>query len=91
MRKERPKAMLKGISPPAIHEGGHADFLKATRSDERLRQEQVKLRRRLVRFCNPRGIVGDFLVFRRKRRLLRKLRVRFGVPYAVFVKPSSMA
>ena len=81
----RPIAPRDATTMPGIHEGGHSDYLKVTQSDRRFREEKAKLRRRLGRFCNPRGIVGDFLVFRRRRQLVRRLRFRFEVPYSLFI------
>jgi hypothetical protein len=69
---------------PKVHEGGHADFLKVTDCDQKLRKETAKLQRRIGRFCRPRGMIGDLILFRRKRQLIRRLRERFELPYAMF-------
>ena len=54
----------------------------------RLRAEEMKLGRRIDRFCDPKGILGYLALAVRRRRLIRALRVRFEVPYAMFATQS---
>jgi len=54
----------------------------------RLRAEENKLARRIDRFCHPQGMFGYFGLVVRRRRLIRALRTRFEVPYAMFVAQS---
>lgn len=68
-----------------IHAGGHSDFLKVCHSNQRLREQKARLRRRLANLCHPRGLIGGFLVFRRRLKLDRKLHARFELPYAMFI------
>jgi hypothetical protein len=69
----------------AVHEGGHSDFIEANCSRQKLRWEELKLSRRLGRFCKARGIIGDLRVFFRRRKLLARLRRRFEIPHALFL------
>jgi hypothetical protein len=50
-----------------------------------LRAEEAKLQRRIEVFCQPKNLLGYLVIVFRRRRLLRKLRARFEVPYAMFV------
>ena len=69
----------------SIHAGGREDFIKASRANEKLRQEEIKLTRRIRRFCHARGFIGDMIVYFRKRKLLAVLRRRAGRYDSVFV------
>ena len=55
----------------------------------RLRAEEMKLARRIKRFCAPKGILGYLVLALKRRRLIRVLRLRFEVPYAMFAAQSS--
>jgi hypothetical protein len=50
----------------------------------RLRAEEAKLQRRIEVRCHPKNLLGSLIIALRQRRLLRKLRERFEVPYAMF-------
>ena len=67
-----------------VHAGGWNDYLDAS-ARERLRVEEAKLQRRLDSRCRPKGLLGHFALVSRRRRLIRKLRARFEVPYAMFL------
>jgi len=54
----------------------------------RLRAEEMKIGRRIDRFCDPKGMLGYLALAVRRRRLIRSLRVRFDVPYAMFAAQS---
>lgn len=82
----KPSANLNDPRSLAVHEGGHSDFMKANCSHQKLRWEQLKLSRRLGRFCKARGFIGDVRVFLRRRKLLALLRRRFEVPDALFLE-----
>jgi hypothetical protein len=77
-------------NPPAlgVHEGGHSDFMEANFSRQKLRWEEMKLSRRLGRFCKAKGFIGDVRIFLRRRKLLARLRRRFEVPHALFLAGS---
>ncbi len=44
----------------------------------------MKLARRINRICAPKGMRGYLALAVRRRRLIRALRLRFEVPYAIF-------
>jgi hypothetical protein len=67
-----------------VHAGGRDDYMDAS-TGERLRAEETKLHRRIESLCRPMGLLGYFTLVSRRRRLIRKLRARFEVPYAVFL------
>lgn len=67
-----------------VHADGRDDYMDAS-AGARLRAEETKLQRRIESHCRPRNLLGCFSIFVRRRRLLRKLRTRFEVPYAMFV------
>ena len=50
-----------------------------------LRAEETKLTKRIKSFCQPKSIMGYFALLVRRRRLIRKLRKRFELPYAMFL------
>jgi hypothetical protein len=77
--------LLKNPRALAVHEGGHADFMEANFSRQKLRWEEMKLSRRLGRFCKAKGFIGDVRIFLRRRKLLARLRRRFEVPHALFL------
>jgi hypothetical protein len=77
--------LLKNPRALAVHEGGHADFIEANCSRQKLRWEELKLSGRLGRFCKARGFIGDLRVFFRRRKLLARLRRRFELPHALFL------
>ena len=66
-----------------VHAGGQDDYMKNT--GPRLRTEEAKLQRRIDILCSPKGALGYFGIVLRRRRLLRMLRARFEVPYAMFL------
>ena len=67
-----------------VHADGRDDYMVAS-AGARLRAEEAKLQRRIESHCRSRNLLGCFSIFVRRRRLLRKLRARFEVPYAMFV------
>ena len=67
-----------------IHAGGWDDYLDAS-ARERLCVEEAKLQRRIDSHCRPKGLLGHLALVSRRRRLIRKLRTRFEVPYAMFL------
>jgi hypothetical protein len=54
-------------------------------NEPRLRSEEAKLQRRIDCFCSPKGLLSYFALALRRRRLLRKIRARLDVPYAMFL------
>ena len=70
-----------------VHAEGRTDYMNASGA-ARLRAEEMKLERRIDRFCFPKGILGYFALVVRRRRLIRALRARFEAPYAMFVAQS---
>ncbi|HVJ44787.1 MAG TPA: hypothetical protein VM511_00265 [Luteolibacter sp.] len=69
---------------PGFHERGRADYLKG-KDVEELRAEEKRLRRRIVRLCRPKGILGHFALAYGKWRLVWKLRARFDGRDAMFL------
>lgn len=75
------------ISPACgVHANGHDDYM-----DARLHAEEEKLQKRIESRCRPRNLIGRFSIFLRRRRLLKKLRNRFEVPYAMFATENRIA
>ncbi len=52
---------------------------------ERLRAEEEKLHRRIESLCCSKGLLAHFALVSRRWRLIRELRARFEVPYAMFL------
>jgi hypothetical protein len=67
-----------------VHAGGRDDYMDASARD-RLCAQEAKLHRRIESLCHPKGLLGHFALVSRRRRLIRKLRARFEVPYAMFL------
>jgi hypothetical protein len=67
-----------------VHAGGRDDYMDAS-ARERLHAEETRLHRRIESLCRPKGLIGHFVLVSRRRRLIRKLRARFEVPYAMFL------
>jgi hypothetical protein len=67
-----------------LHAGGRNEYMD-TSAGERLCVEEAKLERRIESLCRPKGLLGHLAVVLRRRRLLRTLRARFEVPYAMFL------
>jgi len=57
----------------------------------KLHAEEIKLQRRIDNFCTPRGVLGRCDLVIRRWRLLKKLRARFEVPYAMFFTQRNVA
>jgi hypothetical protein len=71
-----------------FHERGHSDYLEAGCSYQKLLWEELKLRRRLKRFCKAGGFIGNIRVFFRRRKLLARLCRRFEISQALFLSDS---
>ena len=56
-----------------------------TNARARLRAEEAKLQRRIEVSCCPKNLLRYLFIAFRRRRLLRKLRARFEVPYSMFL------
>lgn len=54
-------------------------------ASDRLRAEEAKLHRRIESLCRPKGLLGHLALVSRRRRLIRELKARFEVPYAMFL------
>ena len=67
-----------------VHAGGRDDYMDAS-AHQKLRTEEAKLHRRIESLCRPKGLLAHFALVFRRRRLIRKLRARFEVPYAMFL------
>ena len=72
-----------------VHAGGRDDYANASAAS-RLHIEEAKLERRIESWCSPNNLRGFISVALRRRKLLRKLKVRFEVPYAMFVSEGRM-
>lgn len=66
-----------------IHAEGRDDYMVIV--GPRLHAEESKLQRRINHFCSPKGFLEHFALVLGRRRLRRKLRVRFAVPHAMFL------
>ena len=82
------KTNLRGSLGLGIHAGGRADYREAC-AESRLRSEEAKLERRIECFCHPTNLSGFIFLALNKQRLLRELKARFEVPYAMFVSDGS--
>ena len=83
------KTNFRGSTGLGIHAGGRADYREAC-AESRLHNEEAKLERRIEYFCHPANVSGYIFLAVNKRRLLRKLKARFDVPYAMFVSDGSV-
>lgn len=83
MRKPAAPAARQSVSP-SIHAGGRSDYIKACDAAEKLRCEELKLRRRIRGWCRARGFIGDMIVLFRKHKLLARLRRRHAFEDSVF-------
>lgn len=68
-----------------FHAGGHDAYHRAAGTGDRMNREEAKLYRRIKLSCKPRGILGNFILILRRRRLVLKLRRRFRKPQALFI------
>ncbi len=68
-----------------FHADGHEDYLNAASTEAGLHFEKAKLHRRIKNLCHPRHLLGHFILFSRRRRLLSQIHKRFKVPYALFL------
>ena len=89
--RENPQAMKNHSNPTkqaapvsGIHAGGCDAYHRAAGTDDRMIRDETKLYRRIELRCRPRGILGEFVLLLRRRRLVLKLRRRFRKPQALF-------
>ena len=68
-----------------FHAGGHDAHHRAVGTGDRMNREEAKLYRRIKLSCKPQGILGDFILILRRRRLVLKLQRRFRKPQALFI------
>ena len=66
-----------------VHADGRLDYMNVSGA-ARLRAEEMKLARRIDRFCDTKSITGYFVLVVRRRRMVNGLRIRFEVHYAMF-------
>ena len=83
--KDQSNATKQTAPVSGFHAGGHDAYHRAVGTGDRMNREEAKLYRRIKLSCKPRGILGDFILILRRRRLVLKLRRRFRKPQALFI------
>ena len=78
------KSSKRSIYGSGVHAGGCGDFEGASKRSTLYRQA-AKLERRIASQCHPESAWGYLLLILRKRLLLRKIKNRLRVPYAMFL------
>ena len=67
------KSTAATLSVP-FHADGHRDFMKAAGIPEIARREEIRLRRRLRRWCRAKSPVGALRIWMFRRRMICQLR-----------------
>jgi hypothetical protein len=84
--KNRTNATKQAAPVSGFHAVGRVAYHRAANTGERLKREEAKLHRRIKLICKPQGVLGDFLLILKRRKLVIKLRKRFRKPEALFIR-----